>query len=313
MTGMRKDRICLLIAACIMLFVIVGVSMLCVRAVSGTGSRETDFVFGGKAELKNTIEIPLSEAECLSVQYKSKNIRVYPVQGEKIIIKEYLHSKAPEALAAVIYEDEKKVTVKGGERNSFIVFGFWGSVERIEVYVPEKSLKEFSVETKSGNIKSETDCIREDGILRVATKSGNINWEGADGRELSFESGSGNITGALLDGEVDVQTGSGNIRLSSLSGNGRAKAGSGNITADFDEVTGDIQIQTGSGNVKLEVPEKLEFQFRADTGSGNIWTDFEEVLSYNKRENNAEGDVGENASCRIEAETGSGNIHVDRK
>ena len=35
------------------------------------------------------------------------------------------------------------------------------------------------------------------------------------------------------------------------------------------------------------------------------------ALSYNKKGNQAEGNVGEAPSCLIEALTGSGNVHVD--
>lgn len=41
-----------------------------------------------------------------------------------------------------------------------------------------------------------------------------------------------------------------------------------------------------------------------------IHTDFDERLSYNKKGNHAEGDVGDHPVCRVEAKTNSGNVKV---
>ena len=53
-----------------------------------------------------------------------------------------------------------------------------------------------------------------------------------------------------------------------------------------------------------------EMDFQTDTGSGMIHTDFDERLSYNKKGNHAEGDVGDHPVCRVEAKTNSGNVKV---
>ncbi|MDE7248442.1 MAG: hypothetical protein K2N82_00850, partial [Lachnospiraceae bacterium] len=44
------------------------------------------------AELRNTIEIPLSQADSLLADYGSKDLDVYVWQEDKIVIKEYLSS-----------------------------------------------------------------------------------------------------------------------------------------------------------------------------------------------------------------------------
>lgn len=312
---MKKDRMYLLIAGAVMLLVIAGVSVLSVKfaAKDGNGIGAWGFSFGGRTELRNTIEIPLAQAESVSLKYRSKNIYIYPSQEEKVIVREYLHSKSPKALAAVTYGDEKEVTIKEGNANTFVVFGFWGWEERIEVYLPENRLREFSAETKSGNIKAEADGVKEDGVLTLSAGSGNINLENTNGKKIILESGSGNITGEDLEGAVDAEANSGNIRLKSLKGSGSLESGSGNITAVFDEVTGDIALEAGSGNVKLEIPAELAFRLQADSGSGNIQTDFDQDLSFNQKGNSVSGEVGENPLWQIEAETGSGNIHIGSK
>lgn len=331
---MRKNNV-LLLAGSVMLLMIGGISVMSMKYVSGENGEErrSSLVWGGKAKLRNVIELPLSEAESLALKYGSKNIKVYSSDlkssKDTIIIEEYLYSDKPEAMASVSKTGEKEVLVTGGKERIFVLFGFWGGEgERIEVYVPSKSLKQFSIQAGSGNITSETDCIRPEGSLTAKAGSGNIRWKNTEGEKLSFQAGSGNvsaenlkgemtlhtgsgnITGKNLEGYTEADAGSGNVKFEDFTGCGRVKTNSGNLTVKAEELTGDIALQAGSGNVKLKLAAKMPFHFRAETGSGNIHTDFDEKLSYNKKGNHAEGNVGEKPAVKVEVKAGSGNVSV---
>lgn len=325
-----RDRLIMLLAAVMVLILLGGISVMSVRYASNQKTEGgVSFVWGGKANLRNVIELPLSEVESLTLEYGSKNVKIYPSEKDSIVIEEYLYSASPKAQAIVSRPGEKKVLVTGGKSRAFVLFGFFGGEgERIEVYVPEKSLKAFSVETGSGNITSGTDCVRQDGSLKVKAGSGNIRWENALASQIfcqagsgnlktenlkgdiALQTGSGNITGDVLEGRISAEAGSGNVSLDDISGSGRMTAGSGNVTVKAKSLTGDMKLGAGSGNIKLELPKGTAFHFQADTGSGIIRTDFDEKLSYNKKGNHAEGDVGDHPACRVEAETNSGNVKV---
>lgn len=326
-----KDKWVVLSATVIVLILMGGISVMSVKYASGRGSAQgrASLVWGGKAELRNVIELPLSDVESLTLEYGSKNIRVYPSEKDAVVIKEYLYSDDPNAQASVSSPREKEVLITGGKRWSFVIFGFWGGEgERIEVYIPEKSLKSFSVKTGSGNISSETDCVRADGNLSVRAGSGNLKWKNTQAGKISCQAGSGNlkienlkgeivlrtgsgnITGEALEGRIEAEAGSGNVHLENISGSGRMAADSGNVTVEAKSLTGDMALRAGSGNVKLEFLREAAFHFQADTGSGMIHTDFDERLSYNKKGNHAEGDVGDHPVCRVEAKTNSGNVKV---
>lgn len=347
---MKKNKPAIMIAA-FALFILIGfIGVMSVRVGGREGSFGMPFAFsfGGRAKLRNTIEIPLSKADKLRLEYGSKNIKVYPADGDVITVREYLYSDNPKAQAEAVYGSDGEVLIRGGSSRSFILFGFFvGEGERIEVYVPEKSLREISIQSKSGNITSETDCTREGGIflaqagsgnIRLCSASakefsleagsGNIRAEELDGKEISIsagsgnihaekitgnmtlETGSGNIDGKEIDGSVEAEAGSGNIKIEELVGNIKAEANSGNVTVKAEKVTGDMGFTAGSGNVKLELPGETDFYFSADTGSGNINTDFDNALSYNKKGNSVQGAVGENPDMEIKAQTGSGNINI---
>ncbi len=328
---MKDNRTAIMIAA-IAVFIAIGfISVMSVK----TGGREGyfgapfTFSFGGRARLRNTIEIPLSKADKLELEYGSKNIKVYPAKGDTVTVKEYLYSNSPKARAEVSYGDDGKALVRGVQSRSFVIFGFFvGEGERIEVYIPEKSLSQLSLETGSGNITSEAECVREDGIFEakagsgnvrvsnvtadaIALKagSGNVRAEDIKGK-VTLEANSGNIDGKEITGEVEADSGSGNIKIAKLSGCITAGAGSGNVTIEAETVSGNVALSAGSGNVKLELPRETDFHFRGETGSGNMNTDFDEILSYDKKGDIAEGDVGQNPDIKIEAQTGSGNINI---
>ncbi len=322
-----------LVAGIAALLMIGGISVMSIEYAKNGEGKRAGLIWGGRAKLRNVIELPLSETESLTLEYGSKNIKVYPSDSksseDRIIIEEYLYCDDPEAMAVVSNPAEKEVLVTGGRGVPFVIFGFMGGEgERIEVYIPSESLKQLSLQGGSGNITSETNCIRPEGSLAVKAGSGNIRWKNAEGKRISFHTGSGNlhvenirgemkihtgsgnITGKRIEGSAEADAGSGNIKLEDFAGCGRVKTNSGNVTVKAAELTGDMALQAGSGNVKLELTAGIPFRFEAETGSGNITTNFEEKLSYNKRGNHAEGNVGENPSVKVEAKAGSGNVGV---
>ncbi len=326
-----KNRIGVWIAAAIMMPCIAAISFFSVREAK-EGGNTFFWVLGGRAELRNTIELPLSEMDELQVTYGSKNLKVYPIEGDTVIIKEYLISSRETKADVEKFSDSatgsRVVTITGGQRRAITVFGLFNQEERIELYIPKEGLTNLSLQAASGNITTESNFALKTEELTVKTNSGNIKWKDSEAEKLHIQAGSGNITLGHMAGNLEVRTGSGNIKVNGSSGNISMKAGSGNITAeglsgqgsmetgsgnikaDALEITGDMSLKTRSGNIHMTLPEELSFQVQIQTGSGNVRTDFEEVLTYNKKGNQAEGTMGENPSCLIQAEANSGNVHI---
>ncbi len=348
-----KNKGALTVAVLAVLAAVLMICVLSVKKVSGGGygAAMFDFSFGGSAALRNTIELPLSDVDRLKLIYGSKNIKFYPGEDERIIIKEYLYSDLPQAKAEVESSGEREVTVTGGTVHTLVFFGFGiGGGERIEVYVPKGALSSLAVQNGSGNVRGEHLCVCSGGDLAVSTGSGNIDWSSADTGNASFQAGSGNIkfadisgnvsiqtgsgniSGNYLEGNFDISAGSGNIRLTWLNGGGRIsahsgnihvkeasvwedislKTGSGNIDVEMSGGTGNISMQSGSGGLKLRVPEGLKFYFEAQVGSGSIYTDFDNDLSYNQRGNSAQGEVGDDPQITVRLKSNSGSIRVLR-
>lgn len=301
-----KNKPGLWIAALVMAVMIGGICVMSVgrAAENGYASWSFDFAFAKSASLKNTIELSAQEISSLKLEYGSKNIKVYPASGEKIIIKEYLYSNQSKAQATVTYPEKDQAVVTGGKLQTIVFFGF--SSEKIEVYVPEKVLSVLSIQTGSGNIEYNGVDVGE---ASFQSGSGNIKIVDMKG-DITVQTGSGNISGDSLCGKLSARAGSGNITVTGFAGSGAIATGSGNVRVEAASVTGDMEMQTGSGNIKLEIPEKLSFHLEIQTGSGSIKTDFDEILSYNKKGNSAEGNVGAMPEINIRLKANSGNVRV---
>lgn len=281
------------------------------------------------AMLRNTIEIPLSQADCLKADYGSKNLEVYVWQEDKIVIKEYLISDSDEAKATLVFDGNRAIVTGGTwDRNNL----FMGDLnQRIEIYLPASGVSELELVTGSGNIRTKGEFGIETQKADIRAGSGNITWENITASENIFYTGSGNIRVDAIEGDTSLHTGSGNvtvktvkgaavieagsgnITLEELTGSCRAESRSGNIKIDAEEVMGDIILKTGSGNQRLQLPENLSFSLDANTGSGIINTDYDGFLSYNKKGNTAVGQIGDNPICNIDVRTGSGNVTVKKK
>lgn len=309
---MKNNRISILIAAVIMIIAIGIISALSVDEAKDRGG-VMFFVFGGKAELRNTIELPLSEVDWLQLLYTSKNLDIYPAEGDTIIIKEYLISDKAEARAQVsTLRDEntgrRSVTVTGGKATVITIFGFFTGRERIEVYIPKEGLEALELQTGSGNITVEENFALEAEELRIQTGSGNIKWYDTEAEELHLTAGSGNIRMERMHGSITAEAGSGNIKLTDGKGSVAITAGSGNVTVE--RFMGDANVQTGSGNITVE---QFSGQGSMGAGSGSVRVEVLEATGDMKLKTGSGGihlALPKELSFELEIQTGSGNIHT---
>lgn len=310
--GNKQSILWLITGACVILGILL---MICGLSVArATNSEwESNWFMSAGVELRNTIMLSGEQVEELELVYSSQNIYFYSSDDEDIQIKEYLRSSRQEAKAAVSLKDGKAV-VKGGtgrNRGIFRININMGGWERIEVYLPDKLFQRVSVSVSSGNLTAQKESVLQCRNLALKASSGNIRWDGSiRAEEAKVQVSSGNVTLRDIEGAIAVEASSGNITLDSLRGSGAVEAKSGNIRVDAEDITGDLSMEARSGNITLELPEGLQFHFTASTGSGDIKTDFDDSLSYNKKGNEAQGDVGTNPAVQIEISAKSGNVRA---
>lgn len=303
--------------------------VICFFSVRFVKREESAMRLKNEGELCNKIEISVSEAKDFSITYTSDNIKVYPAEGNAVIIKEYLRPERGEEALASVNISEGKATVTGGKRMPLSLLPGISIGERIEVYLPGDGLENLELQVSSGNISAEEELGLQVLSVSVQTKSGNIKWQDTKALQVKMEASSGNlrvskvaadtlvlmtksgnISGEELSGEAELLAGSGNVKVTELSGSGNISTRSGGIDVEVKEMCGDMTFEAGSGNVKLVVHRELSFLAEMNTRSGNIHTDFDDSMKYNKDGNHAEGRIGENPVGKLSLTAGSGNVRL---
>jgi hypothetical protein len=127
--------------------------------------------------------------------------------------------------------------------------------------------------------------------------------------ELTFDTGSGDVTLRKVKGTIVADTGSGDVDIQDAQGSLRCDTGSGNCqVAKFH---GDkLVCDTGSGEV--EVREAQADRLEADTGSGSVQLEGidAERIKVDTGSGNVEVEAPSARLSRIQADTGSGNVHL---
>lgn len=325
---MKSNKLGLLISTVIMLLIILVICIFSVRSVKEGGTIVT---LAKQGELRNTVEIPLSQATDISITYTNDNIKVYSIEGDTVIIKEYLSNRRTREALASVDISNGKATVTGGKRDVLTMFLWISMNERIEIYLPKEGIQSLELQTGSGNITSDEGLSLQAETVSVQAKSGNIKWQDTHASKVDIEASSGNlrvdkvsgdtvrltaksgnISAEQLSGKAEISAGSGNVTVKEFSGQGSVTTKSGNTKVEAREINGDMLLEAGSGNVKLLVPANLSFDAEINTGSGNIRTDFEHFFSYNKEGNYATGVVGTEPVGKVSLKAGSGNVSLIR-
>lgn len=290
----------------------------------------------------------------VSYQKNNSDIYVYEGSGDSVVIREYANFEIPEDKRTAIERSGNMLTVAGKRYTFFGIhfFGFGGGDRYTEIYLPKNWKGDLSLSTASGS--AGCDFSMDLTKLKVGTASGDIRMDRITAAgEAEFTTASGNLQIEELDAEkVYATTASGDINMGSVAAAGDAKftTASGNHrieqviakTAGFSSASGDISLQsltaensniktssgvvrildlesslkctTASGDVVLSVSGSNGFSFEAETVSGDIGTWFDDELSFSKRGDHAQGDVGDASFGRtIHLETASGNIRILEK
>lgn len=332
---MMKNKQGVIVALAVMLVFVGIISVLSVKAAGNRGNGgKTVFAVGGEVELRNTIELPISEVGALEVIYTSRSIKVYPTEGDMVVIKEYLLDEHKEGLATVTYEemegelsDRKKAVVKGNQDNVITVFGFNGGNERIEIYLPKAGLDSLHIQSGSGSVKAQDDFMLETKELQIATASGSIKWYATKAERMRIQAKSGSIELRDIEADLEVEASSGSIKLEDYKGRVAIAANSGSVKVL--DAEGTLSVATGSGSVKVEKcigtvalatgsgsvsVENLEGCGGFATGSGSIKVEMTKVtgdVSLESGSGSARLTLPEELSFTLEAKSGSGSIDTD--
>lgn len=165
-----------------------------------------------------------------------------------------------------------------------------------------------SLQTTSGDV--EVDTLTGD-QHEIETSSGSIEINTLLGKsKLSVLSGDIEVN-QLTSSHYVISTASGEVEMGDIIGGGEISTASGKISVTYREVKDGSKIQTASGDVEVNVREAVSAKISAKSVSGDIEGNVD--ISYSdKRQKNAEIQIGESSQVQIEIDTASGSIDINK-
>jgi DUF4097 and DUF4098 domain-containing protein YvlB len=159
-------------------------------------------------------------------------------------------------------EDEEQLTLKINRRK--------GVKAALQVYLPDRLLKEIDVLTSNGSIHAEGLKI---GDGKLETNNGSITLENCEGTNLLCVSSNGKI---VMDGsnmnEVYVKTSNGAIRLSGIYNKVKCRSSNGGIRYVLKSpAEGNLDLKTTNGTIEVKVPSyEMKVQGELNTTFGSL-------------------------------------------
>lgn len=275
----------------------------------------------GQAALKNEKEIEASGIANIEIDYSSQDVIVYAGEPGRILIKEFLRDSTENA--SVTVNGDTLSCRAGKSYPSFFMTNRW---EKIEIYLPPDYAGRLSIQTSSGDIRTdahwdllEFEAQASSGDIRIKevtaqtikaeTSSGDIRFEKAGG-ECEMTASSGDITVLSGKGGGSFETSSGDITVKGIAGKLEAEASSGDIELEAEELSGDMEVNTTSGDMKILLPADSSFDYQGSSNSGDISTSFDDSLNYNKKGNRAEGTWGNGPAVKVRTSASSGDTRI---
>ena len=259
-------------------------------------------------------EFDVDGIEMLSFQTTAADIEIIPSSSDHITVKleGKIDKKLKDKFQLKIAEDGAllKVLYVSNDNRLGIQLGSEKDMT-LSVTLPERTYKELSVQTTSGNIDAVSVSA---GIINIKSTSGNQEIKKFTLEEtLTMQSTSGNI-------EVDrnrmnnfsIESTSGNVKIDELVfRNGEITTTSGNVTMIIEEMVNSLNVMTTSGNVKTtfkENPESLKINFHGSSGKPDI--KLKDIMYEDKSKNSAIGVIGDGMKT-LNVKTTSGDFTAD--
>ena len=228
----------------------------------------------------NSIEVSLTSDEVNVINTSDENIKVVQYSRRELDEDKYVN--------LVRDGDKLKISVP---RQGIIYFGFGESVQKFNIYIPEKYNNKLSISHTSGKCNVDNLTLSE---LKLKMTSGKIvaNNIKADDLYSKLTSGQIEIQGEFKNMDVEISSGkivANNIKVDNL----KSKVTSGKIEvqgefkdievgvssgkAEIESVNlpENLSVEVTSGKCELSLPENEGFNLKYKRTSGSIKTDFE--------------------------------------
>ena len=256
-----------------------------------------------KAEADNIVKMDLSTVKTLQIGYHGESIYLEMIDGDELILKEYIGYSAYEYLAKVT-ANRFKTTIRYGRREKVDTKAF------IEIFLPRNWHGEFLVYTQYGHISCK-DCIALDRFAAESSE-GSLNFNEILSPRIRLASSSNSVFLEKAIGFTDIHTTSGNILAGDINGGAKLESSTGKIDASFSGLNNVIECNTLSGTMDLHFTEDCNINVDGITKTGEIDSEIDgiEVRAKAGKAKIVTGQHGKKPFQNVKLSTINGSIHL---
>ncbi|MEK4248116.1 DUF4097 family beta strand repeat-containing protein [Paenibacillus sp. FSL W7-1287] len=283
----------------------------------------------------------------LTIRTSSVNVKLLPTDSNTIQMKLYdSRNKTYDVTKHVTkseFSNQLELNVNS-PRKWYIPFQFKSYT--YEITVPTHLIRDLQVDSKSGNIISNSINLDEltleansgnitiqksnSETLSAKVTSGNIKLNDISSHSISATASSGNITAEQLESssvalkatsgnakltsftavDVRAEVSSGNLSLEGKTAGLNASSSSGNIHIEIDDLSKESRLESSSGNIRLtflKQPQSLTVIHQKSSGSSSIGKSGFELITQENRK--LEGKFG-SGEVPLYVKTSSGNFSL---
>jgi len=188
-----------------------------------------------------------------------------------------------------------------------IVFGFFSSSLKLDVYIPNSYTNNLKLNSSSGSINVMDLKLSK---LECTSSSGSTKIENISADTFIQHSSSGSLTANnLTTKSSQISSSSGSKRLFGFTGDLKSTSSSGSTKIEYTTFDNNIDISASSGSVEITLPEASQFYLDASASSGSIKSDFPITVSGSNDRHKLKGTVGSDKN-KVKVHTSSGSIRI---
>lgn len=247
--------------------------------------------------LQEEKEFDVDGINVLNFETTAADVEIIPSSTDRMTVKleGEIEKKLKDKLNLSIEEegDQLKVTYLSNDNSLGFKFGSEKDVI-LQVTVPEKAYKEFSVRTTSGDVDLEGVTAENMKIVSTSGVQAIKRFESEGTILLQSTSGNFKLERNVLN-NFSIESTSGNVEMEALvSQSGKINTTSGNVAMIIEEMINKLEINTTSGYVKTTFrknPESLKINFKGESGKPDIR--LKDIMYEDKDKNSAIGVIGD--------------------